>query len=135
VEVPQAVRVVIAAGVSWQLCMWILNGPHGHPPVYAAVVPLVAMRDHPYSAFNVSLDRLVGVLAGVCLGIAVVQWLGLSTLAVVLVLAVGLIGGIALQLGPGTNIQVAASSLLVFSNPDPNVYAFARLWRQRSARS
>src|SRR5271170_6689832 len=62
VEVPQAVRVVIAAGVSWQLCMWILNGPHGHPPVYAAVVPLVAMRDHPYSAFNVSLDRLVGVL-------------------------------------------------------------------------
>lgn len=34
----------------------------------------------------------------------------------------------ALQLGPGFNIQVAASSLLVFSNPDPNAYAFARLW-------
>ena len=33
----------------------------------------------------------------------------------------------ALQLGPGFNIQVAASSLLVFSNPDLNAYAFARL--------
>jgi uncharacterized membrane protein YgaE (UPF0421/DUF939 family) len=125
---PQIIRIMVAACVSWQVCEWLVPSTHGHPPIFAAIVPLVAIRDQPYAAFNVSLDRLAGVVSGVCVGILTVQWLGLSLPAIALVLAAGLIIGVVLHLGPSLNIQVAASGLLVFANPDPAAYGFARLW-------
>ncbi|MEP6629585.1 MAG: FUSC family protein [Lapillicoccus sp.] len=124
-EAPQAVRIVVAAAVGWQICRWI---DPGSLPLYAVIVPVVAMRDDPYSAFNTSFDRLLGVVAGIAIGVLVAGWLGPSVYAVSLVLLVGLLGGIVLRVGPSLNVQVSMSALLVFANPDPGQLAVVRLW-------
>ena len=124
-EGPQVLRILVAAALSWQLCVWL---GANQPPIFAVLVPVVALRDHPYSAFNLSFDRLIGVVGGVGLAVAVVQWLGPSLLSVMLVLAVGLAVGIVLRVGPTLNVQIAVSGLLVFASPDLDAYALARLW-------
>ena len=124
-EGPQTIRIVITACVAWQICSWLGSR---HPPVYAVIVPLVAMRDDPFSAFNVSFDRMLGVVAGLSLGLLVLQWLGPSALSIGIVLAVGLLGGMLLRVGASLNIQVAISALLAFANSNPDSYAISRLW-------
>ena len=124
-EWPQVVRIVIAAAVGWWIC--VLIDPT-QVPIFAVVVPLMAMRDQPFSALNVSFDRILGVVAGVLLGIVVVGLLGVSALSAAVVLGVGLLGGVVLRLGPTLNVQVSLSALLVFTSTDPNVYGWTRLW-------
>jgi uncharacterized membrane protein YgaE (UPF0421/DUF939 family) len=125
VEVPYLIRIVVAAAVSWQLSVWL---GATQPPVYAVIVPLVAMRDAPYSTFNVSIARVIGVVAGIAVGIGVLHILAPGTLTLALVLAVALAIGIVLRVGGALNIQVAVSALLVFANPNPSSYAVERLW-------
>ena len=124
-EWPQIVRIVIAAVVSWEVCKLIDTSA---VPIFAVVAPLVAMRDQPFSALNVSFDRIIGVVVGVALGIVVVNAFGLNLLSVVIVLVVGLFSGVVLRVGPALNIQVALTGLLVFTNIDPDVYGITRLW-------
>lgn len=119
------IRIVVAAAVSWQVCVWL---GASEPPVYAVIVPLVAMRDAPHSAFSVSIARLVGVVAGLSLGVGVLSVLHPAVSTVALVLALALILGIVLRIGGSLNIQVAVSALLVFANSDPSSYAVHRLW-------
>ena len=124
-EWPQIVRIVIAAVVSWAVCKLIDTSA---VPIFAVVAPLVAMRDQPFSALNVSFDRIIGVVVGVALGVVVVHAFGMNLLSVVIVLGVGLLGGVVLRIGPVLNIQVALTGLLVFTNTDPDVYGVTRLW-------
>ena len=124
-EARQVVRIVVAASVSWQLCVWL---GATQPPVFAVIVPLVALRDAPDSVFDVSLGRLVGVVAGLAVGVAVLSWLRPSALAVALVLAVALAIGVVLRAAGSLNVQVAVSALLVFASSDPATYAVSRLW-------
>ncbi|GAA4696300.1 hypothetical protein GCM10023215_37890 [Pseudonocardia yuanmonensis] len=124
-EGPTVVRIVVAAAVSWQVCVWL---GATQPPVYAVIVPLVAVRDAPGSALNVSLARLVGVVAGLALGVGVLSWLRPSALTVALVLGVALVIGMVLRIGDALNVQVAVSALLVFASADPASYAVVRLW-------
>ncbi len=124
-EWPQIVRIVIAAVVSWEVCQLIDTSA---VPIFAVVAPLVAMRDQPFSALNVSFDRLMGVVVGVGLGVLVIRVFGLNLLSVVVVLVVGLLCGVVLRFGPVLNIQVALTGLLVFTNTDPDVYGITRLW-------
>jgi len=128
-EGPQLVRIVIGVAVSWQLCVWL---GAVHPPIYAALVPLVAMRDAPESAFNVSFARLVGVVGGLVLGMVVLSWLKPSAASVAVVMALALAAGIMLRVGGVLNLQVAISALMVFANADPSSYALDRLWETRS---
>lgn len=124
-EGPQILRILVAAALSWQVCVWL---GATEPPIFAVIVPLVALRDHPYSAFNLSFDRLIGVIGGVLLAILVLQWLGLSLLSVVLVLGVSLSVGLVLRVGAALNVQVAVSCLLVFADADPETIALSRIW-------
>lgn len=124
-EGPQALRIVVAAVAGWVVCRWI---DPSTLPIYAVIVPVVAMRDDPYSALNTSFDRLLGVVAGIVIGVLVAGWLGPSVYAVSLVLLVGLLGGILLRVGPALNVQVCLSALIVFANPDPGQLAVTRLW-------
>ena len=103
-EWPQIVRIVIAAVVSWEVCQLIDTSA---VPIFAVVAPLVAMRDQPFSALNVSFDRIIGVVVGVVLGVVVVRVFGSTLLSVVVVLSVGLLSGVVLRIGPVLNIQVA----------------------------
>lgn len=124
-EGPQVIRIVIAAALSWQICVWL--GAQ-QPPVFAVVLPVLALRDHPYSVFNLSLDRMIGVICGVLLAEGMVRLLGVSVLTVALVLAIGLTVGIVLRIGAVLNVQVAVSAMLVFANPEPGAYGLARVW-------
>ena len=123
-EGPSMLRIVVASVVAWQVCVWL--GAQ-QPPIFAVIVPLVALRDAPYSALNVSMVRLIGVVGGVLIGIAVLHVIRPSALAVGVVLAIALPFGMLLRVG-AFNVQVAVSALLVFANPDPDAYAATRLW-------
>ncbi|MFJ3880500.1 FUSC family protein [Streptomyces sp. NPDC090077] len=124
-EGPGAARVVVTVVVAWQVALWL---GADQPPVYAAVVPLVALRGDPVSALGASVQRSLGVVAGVLIGIAVVNWLRPSTAALAVVVALGLVVGMFLRAGGGLNVQVAASSLLVFASTSPEAYAWHRVW-------
>jgi uncharacterized membrane protein YgaE (UPF0421/DUF939 family) len=124
-ELPRAVRIAVAAGLAW----WIARLLGADRPVFAALVPLIAIRDEPYAALSLSLGRMLGVVAGVILGIAVVALVGVSTAAIALLLAVGLAIGLLLRTGPELNTQIAISALLlVVATRDANSYAFERIW-------
>ncbi|MGW6704301.1 FUSC family protein [Streptomyces sp. NPDC054956] len=124
-EGPAAARIVVTVAVAWQVALWL---GADQPPVFAAIVPLVALRGDPMTALGTSLQRAAGVVAGVLIGIAVLNVLRPSTAALALVVALGLGIGMVVRAGGGLNIQVAASSLLVFANTSPDAYALDRVW-------
>ncbi|MFI8106428.1 FUSC family protein [Streptomyces sp. NPDC086023] len=121
---PTAARILVTAVAGWQVALWL---GADQPPVYAAVVPLVALRGDPMTALTLSFQRVLGVVAGVLLGITVLNLVSPSTAALALVMALALALGMVLRAG-GLNLQVAVSSLMVFANPSPDAYAFHRLW-------
>jgi hypothetical protein len=96
------------------------------PPIFAALVPLVSLRDDPFSAFNLSVARLVGVVAGLLIAIGVLAVLEPTTVAIAAVLALALLVGVVLRIGNVLNTQVAVSALLVFSSTDTAGYATSR---------
>ncbi|ACV77398.1 hypothetical protein Namu_0989 [Nakamurella multipartita DSM 44233] len=124
-ELPQIARIVIVAAVGWQVCLWL--GAQD-PPIYAVLVPLVSLKSDPFSAFNLSWSRLVGVLIGLLLGLAVLRVMSPGLLAISVVLAASLLLGMLVRIGNQPNMQVAVSALLVFSNPDASAYGLTRLW-------
>ncbi|MGH9270568.1 MAG: FUSC family protein [Ilumatobacteraceae bacterium] len=126
-ELPQVARIVVAGTVSWLIAAW-LGAPE--PPVYAVLVPLLAMREDPYAAFNVSLGRLVGVIAGVLIGVAVLDLFSSSFGAGILLLAVSLVVGMVLRVGGALNVQVAVSAFIVFAvqAATGSDIAWTRLW-------
>ena len=124
-ELPQIARIVFVAAVAWQIC---LSLGATQPPLYAALVPLVSLRDDPFSAFNLSLARLVGVVAGLTIAIGVLAVLRPTTAAIAAVLAAALLVGVVLRIGDVLNTQVAVSAMLVFSSTDASDYAATRFW-------
>ena len=113
-ELPQIARIVFVAAVAWQIC---LSLGATQPPLYAALVPLVSLRDDPFSAFNLSLARLVGVVAGLTIAIGVLAVLRPTTAAIAAVLAAALLVGVVLRIGDVLNTQVAVSAMLVLARP------------------
>jgi uncharacterized membrane protein YgaE (UPF0421/DUF939 family) len=124
-ELPQFARIVIVATVGWQICIWL---GATYPPIYAAIVPLLSLKSDPFSAFNLSWSRLVGVLIGLLIGLAVLQVLQPGLPAVGLVLALSLVVGMLVRIGDTANMQIAVSALLVFTSPDAGGYGLTRLW-------
>jgi uncharacterized membrane protein YgaE (UPF0421/DUF939 family) len=124
-ELPRAVRIAIAAVLAW----WIARKLGADRPVFAVIVPMVAIRDDTQSALSLSLGRMLGVMAGVVLGIGAVAVAGVSTSAVVLLVVAGLAIGLFLSTGPELNTQIAISALLVLIvTEDANSYAVERIW-------
>lgn len=124
-EGPAAARIVVTVAVAWQVALWL---GADQPPVFAAIVPLVALRGDPMTALGTALQRALGVVAGVLIGLAVLNLLRPSTATLALVVALGLGVGMVLRAGGGLNVQVAASSLLVFASTSPDAYALHRVW-------
>lgn len=93
---------------------WWLGTLAGEPrPIFAALVPLVAMSGDPFSAVSVSLGRLLGVFAGVGIGIGLIQT-DISLVAQVgIALLAGGIAGIPLRVGGRPNVQPAVSALFL----------------------
>ncbi len=124
-ELPRAVRIAVAATLAW----WISRLLGAERPVFAVIVPMVAIRDDTHAALSLSLGRMLGVMAGVVLGIGVVAVAGVSTSAIVLLLVAGLAVGLFLRTGPELNTQIAISALLVLVvTKDADSYAVERIW-------
>ena len=124
-ELPRAVRIAVAATLAW----WLARLLGADRPVFAVIVPLVAIRDDAQSALSLSLGRMLGVIAGVLLGIGVVAVAGVSTAAIALLLVVGLAAGLVLRTGPELNTQIAISALLVvIVTRNADDYAVERIW-------
>jgi uncharacterized membrane protein YgaE (UPF0421/DUF939 family) len=124
-ELPRAVRIAVAAVLAW----WIARLLGADRPVFAVIVPLVAIRDDTQSALSLSLGRMLGVMAGVVLGIGAVAVAGVSTSAVALLIVAGLAIGLFLSTGPELNTQIAISALLVLVvTEDADSYALERIW-------
>jgi uncharacterized membrane protein YgaE (UPF0421/DUF939 family) len=124
-ELPRAVRIAVAATLAW----WISRQLGAERPVFAVIVPMVAIRDDAHAALALSLGRMLGVMAGVVLGIGVVAVAGVSTTAIVLLLVAGLAAGLFLRTGPELNTQIAISALLVLVvTRNADSYAVERIW-------
>ncbi|MFD5424112.1 aromatic acid exporter family protein [Streptomyces sp. NPDC127084] len=122
---PVIARITVTATVAWQASVWL---GADQPPVFAALVPVFAMRGSPGAAVVTSLSRVLGVVAGVLLGIGVLNVLRPQALTLALVVGAGLLIGAVLRPGGELNVQVAVSALLVFANPSPGAYGTARVW-------
>jgi uncharacterized membrane protein YgaE (UPF0421/DUF939 family) len=124
-ELPRAVRIAVAAALAW----WIARLLGADRPVFAVIVPMVAIRDDAHAALSISLGRMLGVIVGVVLGVAVVAVAGVSTAAIVLLLVSGLAIGLFLRTGPELNTQIAISAILVvIVTRNADDYAVERIW-------
>jgi uncharacterized membrane protein YgaE (UPF0421/DUF939 family) len=108
-EARLAVKMSLASSLGW----W-LGTLAGQPrPIFAALVGLVALSGDPFQSFNVSLARILGVFAGVGIGIGLLQLSIRELWLVVLGLLLGLLAGIPLRVGDRPNIQPAVSALFL----------------------
>jgi uncharacterized membrane protein YgaE (UPF0421/DUF939 family) len=125
-ETQLALKMSLAAGLSW----WLATLAGEPRPIFAALVGLVALSGDPFQALNVSVARVVGVFAGVGIGIGLLEidlrllWL------VVLGLVLGALAGIPLRVGDRPNIQPAVSVLFLvgLSSTGAVQVGVARLW-------
>ncbi len=118
-------KIALAGTLAW----WLARAAGAERPVFATLVPLVSIKDDPFSALNLSASRLVGVLAGVGVGTVVVATLGASTAAIAVLLVVGLALGSVIRLGTELNTQIAVSALLLLVAADhAERYAVERIW-------
>lgn len=122
---PTAARILVIAVICWQAALW---AGADQPPVFAAIVPLLCLRGDSASSLTALLLRILGVMAGVALGVTVVHFFRPTTAVLAVVIGLALLCGTVVSSGTTLNVQVAVTSLLVFANPSPESYGFARLW-------
>jgi uncharacterized membrane protein YgaE (UPF0421/DUF939 family) len=124
------VKIATASGVAW----WIGNLAGQSRPVFAAIVPLLVIRDDTTATLHGSLGRVVGVLAGVGLGIGALAVVNPSAVAVAVVIAIALAIDQGLRalprLGLDTRNQTAVSALLMLfvTSQTSTIYAGTRAW-------
>jgi len=101
--------MAIGGTVAW----WLAVELGATRPIFAALVPLVAMTGDPFAAVSVSFARIVGVFAGVGVGIAFTHLDTASTWRVAGVLFVGAFGSVVLKVGSRPNLQVPIAGLFM----------------------
>jgi uncharacterized membrane protein YgaE (UPF0421/DUF939 family) len=123
-ELRVAVKVTIAGTLAW----WASSALGAELPVFAVLVPLVAMTGDPFSALSVSVDRMVGIFAGVGIGIGVTHVHTHGTLLAGAALAAGMVAGIGLRIGERVNVQPAVSAVFMLSVAGSTGAGAARVW-------
>lgn len=126
VELRLAFKMALGGTVAW----WLAGALGARRPIFAALVPLVAMTGDPFAAVSVSLARIVGVFAGVGIGIAFVHLNVGLTLQVALVLFVGALGSVVLKVGdrPNLEVPIAGLFLLGFASAQISQVGIQRIW-------
>ena len=123
-ELRLAAKMTIAGTIAWWICIEL----GATNPIFAVLVPLVAMTGDPFSAVSVSIDRILGIFAGVGIGIVLVHTDLSSTVDVAIALAVGTAGGIVLRVGQRLNVQAAISALFMIAVAGSSNAGIARVW-------
>jgi uncharacterized membrane protein YgaE (UPF0421/DUF939 family) len=108
-ELQLALKMSAAGTLSW----WLATKAGEPRPIFAALVPFVAMSGDPFSAVSISVGRILGVFAGVAIGIGLLAT-SLGALAQVgLAVLAGSVVGIALRVGGRPNVETAVSALFM----------------------
>src|SRR4051794_27194695 len=92
---------------------WIASALGARRPIFAALVPLVAMTGDPFAAVSVSLARILGVFAGVAIGVGLTHTDLPSTWRVGAALFAGTLAGIVLKVGDRPNLEVPIAALFL----------------------
>jgi uncharacterized membrane protein YgaE (UPF0421/DUF939 family) len=125
-ELRLAIKMVIGGTSAW----WIASELGAQRPIFAALVPLVAMNGDPFAAVSVSVGRILGVFAGVGVGVAVTHVDASSTVRVALALIAGTLVGIVLRVGdrPNLEVPIAALFLIGFASANVSHLGVQRIW-------
>lgn len=125
-ELRLALKMTLGATVAW----WVASELGARRPIFAALVPLVAMTGDPFAAVSVSAGRIIGVFAGVGVGIAVVHLSIGLTWRVALALLVGTVGSVVLKVGgrPNLEVPIAALFLIGFASASISQLGIQRIW-------
>lgn len=125
-ELRLALKMTIGGTAAW----WLASELGARRPIFAALVPLVAMTGHPFAAVSVSLARILGVFAGVGIGLALSD-VGLSsTEKVAVALVTATLVAIVLKVGerPNLEVPIAALFLLGFASANVSQAGIQRIW-------
>ncbi|MFL5964603.1 MAG: FUSC family protein [Gaiellaceae bacterium] len=125
-EVRLALKMSLGGTVAW----WIASALGATRPLFAALVPLVAMNGDPFAAVSVSLGRILGVFAGVGIGVALLDVSISPTWRVAIALVAATLVGIVLRVGQQPNLQVPISALFLigFAGANTEQFAVQRIW-------
>lgn len=119
----QSLKVALASGLVW----YVGQALHSPRPFAAVLAVIILMQGHAYGSLLNALEFLLGMVAGVILGILAVRLLGVSPTVIAGVIFVSMLIGGRLKVSPqGLNNQAAVSALLVLASGD--VQSVERLW-------
>jgi uncharacterized membrane protein YgaE (UPF0421/DUF939 family) len=118
--------MTLGATVSW----WIAVELGARRPIFAALVPLVAMTGDPFAAVSVSISRVIGVFVGVGIGIGVAHLDVSTTVKVAIALLVGTLIATSVQIGgrPNLEVPIAALFLIGFQAAGATQLGVQRIW-------
>ncbi|MFL5928248.1 MAG: FUSC family protein [Gaiellaceae bacterium] len=125
-ELRLAIKMTIGGTVAW----WLASELGAQRPIFAALVPLVAMTGDPFAAVSVSVGRIAGVFAGVGVGVAVTHVDLSSTWRVAVALLAGTLIAIVLKVGarPNLEVPIAALFLIGFAGGTASELGVQRIW-------
>jgi uncharacterized membrane protein YgaE (UPF0421/DUF939 family) len=123
-ELRLAAKMTLAGTVAW----WLSSTLGAERPIFAVLVPLVAMTGDPFAAVSVSIDRIAGIFAGVALGIGLVHAGLPGTVSVGIALGVGTAIGVLLRVGARLNVQAAISALFMLGVAGSSHAGIERVW-------
>ena len=125
-EAQLAVKMSLGGTVAW----WLAVELGARRPIFAALVPLIAIIGDPFAAVSVSVSRILGVFAGVGLGIAFAHVGGGSTWRIAAVLLLGTAIGVVLKVGTRPNLEVPIAALFIigFSSGSVSTVGVQRIW-------
>ncbi|MFF4322182.1 FUSC family protein [Streptomyces sp. NPDC001568] len=122
--VAPAARLVVCAALPWYLCLWWFGTSTA--PVAAALPAVLILRDDVFAAPRLALQRLLGVVAGVVLGVTVLHWLPAVPASFLVVLVCGCAVMYLLRHDGTPNQQVLITAVMIYATPTPG-YPLARL--------
>ena len=125
-ELRLAIKMAIGGTGAW----WIASELGAKRPIFAALVPLVAMSGDPFAAVSVSLGRILGVFAGVGIGLALTHVAVGVTWRVAIALLAATLVGIVLKVGerPNLEVPIAALFLIGFASANVSQLGVQRIW-------
>lgn len=108
----QALKIAVAAGVSWALAGWWLGSPSPiWAPISASLIALVTVR----GSIRDAVDKIFGVMIGIVVAIWLGGLIGLHAWSIALIVGVGFLAGKVLRLSGGAAAQIPINGLFVLA--------------------
>ncbi|GAB3034442.1 hypothetical protein GCM10027052_10250 [Parafrigoribacterium mesophilum] len=106
----QVLKTSLASVGAWVLCVVLLNQPI---PIFAAIAALLVVQPSVNLSLAKGIERSLGVVIGVILASGATQLFGHAMWVVLAIIVVSLLLAWALQLTPGSSVQIPISAMLV----------------------